>query len=310
MIEQGGTATPILYKRRPPGPRPVYHGGPRTRRIIRPKHPVDRYAVLGNPVSHSLSPAIHAAFAAAEGEAIEYRALLVPPGEFAAHARRFFAEGGSGANVTLPFKLEALALADDPTERARRAGAANVLARRDGRIAADNTDGAGLVADLAGNLGLRLAGARLLLLGAGGAARGVLAPLLALGPKRVVIANRTPGRARELARQFGDLGAVEGASLDAIPREPFDLVINATSTSTRGEPLALPPDVFHAGAFAYDMAYGPSARAFLDLARSRGARASDGLGMLVEQAADSYLLWRGRRPATRQVLEGLRARIP
>jgi shikimate dehydrogenase len=271
---------------------------------------VDRYVVIGNPVSHSLSPEIHAAFASAEGAPIDYRAMLVPLGEFASHARRFFEEGGSGANVTLPFKLDAFDFAEEKSERARRAGAANVLARRDGRIFADNTDGAGLIADLAGNLGLELGGARLLLLGAGGAARGVVAPLLALAPRRLVIANRTPERAHDLARQFRDLGAVEGASLDAIPREPFDLVINATSTSTRGERLSFSPDVFHAGAFAYDMAYGIAARAFVELARSRGARASDGLGMLVEQAAESYLLWRGRRPATRPVLEELRARLP
>ena len=270
---------------------------------------MDRYVVFGNPVSHSLSPAIHAAFAKAEGDAIDYRAMLVPVGEFAAHARRFFDEGGSGANVTLPFKLDAFELADDRSERSRRAGAANVLARRDGRIAADNTDGAGLVADLVHNLGVRLDGRRVLLLGAGGAARGVIAPLLALRPKVIVVANRTPGRAKELAGQFRDLGSIEGAGLDAIAREPFDVVINATSASTRGEPLPLAPEVFHRDALAYDMAYGPAARGFLELARQRGARVSDGLGMLVEQAAESYLLWRGRRPGTGPVLETLRARV-
>jgi shikimate dehydrogenase len=270
---------------------------------------VDRYVVFGNPVAHSLSPAIHASFAKAEGEAIDYRALLVPVGEFAAHARRFFDEGGSGANVTLPFKLDAFELADEKSERARRAGAANVLAIRDARIVADNTDGAGLVADLVRNLGVVLDGRRVLLLGAGGAARGVIAPLLALQPKVIVVANRTAERAHELAREFHDLGPVEGAPLDAIPRGPFDLVINATSTSTRGEPLAVAPEALDAGAFAYDMAYGPAARGFLEAARVRGARASDGLGMLVEQAAESYLLWRGRRPETRRVLEALRARM-
>jgi shikimate dehydrogenase len=269
---------------------------------------VDRYVVIGNPVSHSLSPVIHAAFAKAEGEAIDYSALLVPVGEFAARTHRFFDEGGSGANVTLPFKLDAFQLADDRSERALRAGAANLLARRAGRIAADNTDGAGLVADLAGNLGLRLAGARVLLLGAGGAARGVMAPLLALSPALLVVANRTPARAHALARVFRNLGCVEGAALDAIPGESFDLVINATSTSTHGEPLSVAPGIFRRGAFAYDMAYGPAARAFVQLASSRGARACDGLGMLVEQAAESYLAWRGRRPATGPVLEALRAR--
>jgi shikimate dehydrogenase len=271
---------------------------------------MDRYVVIGNPVSHSLSPAIHASFARAEGEAIDYRTLLVPVGAFATHARRFFEAGGRGANVTLPFKADAFDFADDPSERARLAGAANVLACREGRIAADNTDGAGLVADLTHNLGVRLAGRRVLLLGAGGAARGVIAPLLALDPALLLIANRTPQRAREMAARFAALGPIEAAALDAIPRGPFDLVLNATSSSVRGEPLALAPHVFGADALAYDMAYGPAARAFLEQARLHGARGCDGLGMLVEQAAESYRLWRGRRPATRPVLEELRARIP
>jgi shikimate dehydrogenase len=273
------------------------------------RNPVDRYVVIGNPVSHSLSPAIHASFAKAEGESIDYRALLVPVGEFAAHARRFFDEGGSGANVTLPFKLDAFELAGEKSERARRAGAANVLARRDTRIVADNTDGAGLVADLVQNLGVRFDGLRVLLLGAGGAARGVIAPLLALRPQLIVVANRTAQRAHELAREFHDLGPIEGAPLEAMARGPFDLVINATSASTRGEPLPVAPDVFDPRTLAYDMAYGPAARGFLESARLHGARASDGLGMLVEQAAESYLLWRGRRPETRPVLEALRARM-
>lgn len=271
---------------------------------------MDRYVVIGNPVSHSLSPAIHASFAKAEGEAVDYRALLVPLGEFGEHARRFFDAGGRGANVTLPFKVDAFDFAEDRSERAQLAGAANVLSRREGRIEADNTDGAGLVADLTENLGVQMRGRRVLMLGAGGAARGVIAPLLALHPASLVVANRTPGRARELAQRFAALGPVEPVALEAIPPRPYDLVINATSTSTRGEPLMLPDHVFAAGTLAYDMAYGPSARAFLDRARHLGARACDGLGMLVEQAAESYLLWRGRRPATRRVLEELRARIP
>lgn len=271
---------------------------------------MDRYVVIGNPVSHSLSPAIHASFARAEAEAVDYRALLVPLGEFGEHARRFFDAGGRGANVTLPFKVDAFDFADEKSERARLAGAANVLSRRAGRIEADNTDGAGLVADLTENLGVQMQGKRVLMLGAGGAARGVIAPLLALDPAFLVVANRTPGRARELAQRFAALGPVEAAALEDIPRQPYDLVVNATSTSTRGEPLMVPDHIFAAGTLAYDMAYGPSARAFLDNARRLGARACDGLGMLVEQAAESYLLWRGRRPATRVVLEELRARIP
>jgi shikimate dehydrogenase len=271
---------------------------------------MDRYVVIGNPVSHSLSPAIHASFAKAEGEAIDYRALLVPLGEFAGHARRFFDAGGRGANVTLPFKVDAFDFADEKSERAQLAGAANVLSQREGRIEADNTDGAGLVVDLTANLRVQLRGRRVLMLGAGGAARGVIAPLLELRPACLVIANRTSGRAREIAQRFAALGPVEAAGLDEIPRQPYDLVINATSTSTRGESLALPAHVLGAGTLAYDMAYGLSARAFLDQARRFGARACDGLGMLVEQAAESYLLWRGRRPATRPVLEELRARVP
>jgi shikimate dehydrogenase len=269
---------------------------------------VDRYAVIGNPVSHSLSPAIHARFARAMGEAIEYAPLMAPLDGFAATAERFFAQGGCGANVTLPFKLDAFRFAAQASERARLAGAANFLALRGGAIEADNTDGVGLVADLRGNLALALAASRILVIGAGGAARGVIAPLLAERPRRLVIANRTPERARELAARFAALGALEAASLDAIPDEEFDLVLNATSTSTHGEALALPAHVLKPGALAYDMAYGAGARAFLDHARTRGARTSDGLGMLVEQAAESYLLWRGKRPATAAILAELRSR--
>ncbi|HYC35833.1 MAG TPA: shikimate dehydrogenase [Usitatibacter sp.] len=268
---------------------------------------MDRYVVIGNPISHSLSPEIHARFARAEGDSLSYEAMPVPLGEFDSHARRFFAAGGRGANVTLPFKLDAFAFATRRSARADAAGAANVLAARDGAIEADNTDGAGLVADLRDNLGLDLSGKRILVLGAGGAARGVIAPLLALAPLAVVIANRTVERARDLAQRFG--APVQAVALAAIPPEPFDLVINATSGSTRGEALALDPAMFSPAVFAYDMAYGPAAAPFVSLARSRGAAASDGLGMLVEQAAESYLLWRGRRPATGEVLRELRQRL-
>ncbi len=268
--------------------------------------PMDRYVVIGNPIAHSLSPAIHAMFAAGEGERISYEAMRVPLGEFAACAARFFEEGGSGANVTLPFKLDAYEFAQVRSLRAQQAGAANFLARRDGRIEADNTDGAGLVADLTRNLGLALGGKRILMLGAGGAARGVIAPLQVLEPAALVIANRTVERARELASRFG--GGIEAVALDAIPRERFDLVINATSSGTRGESLGLPEHVLQPGVFAYDMAYGAAARALMEAAAARGARAADGLGMLVEQAAESYFLWRGRRPRTDAVLRKLRAR--
>jgi shikimate dehydrogenase len=271
---------------------------------------VDRYVVIGNPVAHSLSPEIHARFAQALGERIDYSCLLVPAGEFAAHARRFFDEGGSGANVTLPFKVDAFRFAARASERARLAGAANFLAQRRDGIECDNTDGAGLVADLTANHGLDLRAARILLLGAGGAARGVIAPLLALQPAALVIANRTRAKAEELALGFAPLGPVRAASLEAIPESDYGLVINATSTSTRSEPLELPEWLLRAGSFAYDMAYGPTAKAFVERARGRGARASDGLGMLVEQAAESYELWRGRRPQTGAILAELRRKVP
>lgn len=270
-------------------------------------HPMDRYVVIGNPVAHSLSPEIHAQFARATGEAIAYERLLAPPGAFARVAREFFAAGGRGANVTLPFKTDAFELSAERTSRAQEAGAVNTLWLRDAAIVGDNTDGAGLVRDLTANLGLVLAGRRVLLLGAGGAARGVLAPLLALAPASLVVANRTRERAHELARHFGGAGCVCGTGLDELGGG-YDLVVNATSSSTRGESLTLPDGLFAPGATAYDMAYGPAARPFLDRARAAGARACDGLGMLVEQAAESFWLWRGKRPATAGVIAALRAR--
>jgi shikimate dehydrogenase len=276
---------------------------------VRQNPSMDRYVVIGNPVSHSLSPRIHALFAKQTGEALEYATLLVPRDDFVAHAKRFFEGGGRGANITLPFKLDALAFASRASDRARLAGAANFLTSRSGTIEADNTDGAGLVADLTRNLGVQLEGARILLVGAGGAARGVIAPLLAQRPSRVVIANRSVGKAHELAGQFAALGPIDAAPLDAIPREAFDIVLNATSTSVQGEPLRLPAHVIAAHGLAYDMAYGPAARAFLEHARTGGMRAADGLGMLVEQAAESFQLWRGKRPDSSPVLEALRAQL-
>jgi shikimate dehydrogenase len=201
-----------------------------------------------------------------------------------------------------------LELADAASDAARLAGAANFLMREGDRLFADNTDGAGLVADLTRNLGVALEGARIAMLGAGGAARGVVAPLLAGKPRALVIANRTAARAEELARHFASHGPVHGAGFPFDAHEPFDLVINATSSSIHGEPLELPRGCTHGSTLVYDMAYGPAARAFLERAKARGARTSDGLGMLVEQAAESYRLWRGRCPPTQDVLAELRAR--
>jgi shikimate dehydrogenase len=265
---------------------------------------MDRYAVAGNPVSHSLSPRIHALFARAMGDAIEYTTLLVE-GTFEASARAFFGSGGRGLNVTLPCKVDALAFASRASERARVAGAANFLAARGNGIEADNTDGAGLVADLERNARFAIAGKRILLVGAGGAARGVMAPLLEARPAMLVVANRTAARAAELARRFAARGAVRGVGLDAIPHESFDLLLNATSTSVHGEPFPLPREAMARGALAYDMAYGAPARSFVDLARGAGFAACDGLGMLVEQAAESFQLWRGHRPETAPVLAEL-----
>ncbi len=268
---------------------------------------MDRYVVIGNPVGHSQSPRIHALFAAQLGESLDYSTLLAPLGEFAASARAFFDAGGKGANVTLPFKIDALGLASKASDRAQLAGAANFLASRSGTIEADNTDGAGLVADLAKNLRTEISGSRVLILGAGGAARGVVAPLLAQGPSRLVIANRSIEKARDLAARFARLGRVESAPLDAIPEGGFDIVVNATSTSVQGEAIHLPPHVMAARGLAYDMAYGKSARPFLEQARAGGMRVADGLGMLVEQAAESFELWRGKRPNTAPVLAHLRS---
>jgi shikimate dehydrogenase len=271
---------------------------------------MDRYAVFGNPVAHSLSPVIHARFAELLGESIEYTRVLAPIGEFARVAARFFGAGGRGANVTLPFKVEAFELAGVRSERAMLAGAANFLAARDGAIHADNTDGAGLVVDLEHNLGVQLRDASVLLLGAGGAARGVIGPVLARAPARLVLANRTASTARSLAQRFAAMGPVEAVALESIPHARFDVVINATSTSTRGEALELPAHAIARGSFVYEMAYGTAAAAFLERARSAGARTADGLGMLVEQAAESYQLWRGRRPPSAPVIAELRSPRP
>ena len=281
---------------------PGYHGG-LFDRLLR----MDRYVVIGNPVAHSLSPTIHGLFARETGEALEYTRLLVERGDFSRSARAFFESGGRGASITLPFKSDAFEFATERSARARRAGAANFLMKRDEEIVADNTDGAGLVRDLTRNLAFHLRDTRILLLGAGGAARGVLAPLLEEGPRCIVVANRTLERARALVHEFGDLGKVEVRALDAIEPIPFDLVLNATSTSTLGLSLPLPDTVFGTGTLAYDLAYGASARAFTDRALAAGARVTDGLGMLVEQAAEAFEMWRGKRPSTAPVLAELRA---
>ncbi|MDP1652564.1 MAG: shikimate dehydrogenase [Rhodocyclaceae bacterium] len=261
----------------------------------------DRYAVFGNPIAHSQSPRIHALFAAQTGQDMSYEALLAPLDGFAAAVRAFAAAGGKGANVTVPFKEEAFRLATELTPRARAAGAVNTLSFVDGTITGDNTDGAGLVRDLKANLGCDLAGRRILLLGAGGAARGVILPLLEEHPASLTVANRTAEKAARLAAAF----KVEGGGFDRLAGHSFDLVINATSTGLADTALPLPPSVFAPDCLAYEMLYGRETP-FMAQARAAGCRVADGLGMLVEQAAEAFHVWRGVRPATAPVLAALK----
>lgn len=265
----------------------------------------DRYAVVGNPVAHSKSPAIHAEFARQTRQDIAYTRLLAPLDGFARTAETFRAGGGKGLNVTLPFKGDAFRFATERTARALSAEAVNTLSFDGERIRGDNTDGAGLVRDIVGNLAFDLAGKRVLLIGAGGAASGVIQALLDAGIAGLVLANRTAARARDLAQRFG--GPVEPRGLDALDGMRFDVVVNATSASIAGETPPLAPGVCAPGSLAYDMMYGKGETPFLAAARAAGAaRCADGLGMLVEQAAESFAVWRGVRPETLPVLAMLR----
>lgn len=267
----------------------------------------DRYAVIGNPIAHSRSPEIHAAFARQTGQDMCYERILGPLDGFAAAVDSFRAAGGRGMNVTLPFKLEAFAYSPRRTPRAEAAGAVNTLRFDDGSVLGDNTDGAGLAHDLTRNLGLRLSGARILLLGAGGAAQGVVLPLLEHRPACLVVANRTRDKAAAIASMFRDNGPVSGCGLAELTGRRFDVVVNATSAAIGGAAPDFCPDIFADGAFAYEMMYGKGETPFLSLARGAGAGGwADGLGMLVEQAAESFLLWRGVRPDTGPVLAMLR----
>ena len=260
----------------------------------------DRYAVIGNPIAHSKSPAIHAEFARATGQDIDYTRLEAPLDAFAAAVERFRDSGGKGLTVTLPFKSEAFRLCARGSERARLSQVVNTLRFED--AFGDNTDGVGLVRDVSDNLGLPLTGKSVLLLGAGGAAQGVVSALLEAGVRRLVIANRTVAKAETLVRRFAGASA---CGYYALREKRFDIVINATSAGLRGEAPPVPENILAATALAYDMVYGRDTP-FLAAARRAGAPACDGLGMLVEQAAESFFLWRGVRPATRPVLEKLR----
>lgn len=265
----------------------------------------DRYAVIGNPVAHSRSPAIHAAFAAQTGRDLTYETLFSPVDAFADTARGFFRAGGHGTNVTVPFKQQAFAFVDQLSDRARSAGAVNTITRlTDEHYAGDNTDGAGLVRDLQTNLGLQLGTLRILILGAGGAAQGVLHPLLEQQPPTLVIANRTVGKAQRLAQQCPASDCVHATGFAGVAAyAPFDLVINATSAGLSGDTPALPDNTLAPGATAYDMLYGDHDTPFVSWAKSHGAsRSADGYGMLVEQAAVSFAIWQGVLPDTRPLL--------
>jgi shikimate dehydrogenase len=272
-----------------------------------------RYAVIGNPIAHSKSPRIHAMFAERLGQTIRYEKRLAPLDDFAGELQRFHDEGGIGANVTVPFKQQAFALAREASLRAQQAGAANFLLWRDDHWYCDNTDGAGLVRDIEVNVQQSLAGTSVLLIGAGGAARGVLGPVLLRGPSRVVVVNRTASRAVELVAPYLQNYAVQAQTIEALTASSarFDIVINATSSSLSDAlPLPMNTEIFAAHSLAYDMMYGKEPTAFMTWALGHGAaRASDGLGMLVEQAAESYVQWRGSLPHAAPIIALLRAEL-
>jgi shikimate dehydrogenase len=274
---------------------------------------IDRYAVIGNPVAHSRSPFIHGRFAQQTGQTLIYDRLLCPIDGFAAAARAFAAAGGRGCNVTVPFKFEAPALAQQLTARAALAGAANVLRFEAGQCWADNTDGSGLVRDIEHGAGQPLQGQRVLLVGAGGAAAGVLGPLLAARPQAVVVANRSANNAQALVQRHAAWAAEHGVRLGAQTLadagEHFDVVINASASSLAGAASPVAASVLAPGALAVDLMYGAAAKPWLQWAAAHGARARDGLGMLVEQAAEAFESWRGVRPQTAPVLQALREQM-
>ncbi len=272
--------------------------------------PTDLYCVMGNPVAHSRSPWIHARFAELTGQTLIYEKRLIALDGFATSVRAFVDEGGRGCNITVPFKFDAAKIADQISARAALAGAANVLSFRDGTILGDNTDGAGLVSDLQRNAGFDLRGRHLLLIGAGGAAAGVLGPLLCQRPASITVANRTLARASELVARHAALASQHEVDLLACSLTgltgQFELVINASSSSLSDAGVPVAGSTLKPGALAYDMMYGAPAQGFLSWAAEHGASARDGLGMLVGQAAESFLIWRGVLPPEQQVLEELR----
>ena len=271
----------------------------------------DRYGVMGHPVSHSKSPYIHARFAAQTGESIVYEAISVEPDQFENALSTFREAGGRGLNITLPFKRLAFEMAAVRSPRAERAGAVNTLwFDQKCRTCGDNTDGVGLIRDLANSCALTVAGRSVLLVGAGGAARGALCALLDEQPTKLVVTNRTFDKARALVTDIGKPAGVCAVSMEALEGQSFELVINATAASLEGEMPLIPPSVITAQSVCYDMMYGPGDTTFVSWARAHGAKwALDGLGMLVEQAAESFFVWRNVRPKTSDVLRNLRAEL-
>ena len=266
----------------------------------------DQYAVMGNPIGHSKSPDIHHAFAVQTQEDIVYSAMLVPIEDFNTSADEFFIEG-KGTNITVPFKQNAFDYADVLTGRAQRAGAVNTLTLKEGKVIGDTTDGVGLVRDLVNNNHCELKGKTILVLGAGGAVRGILEPLLALSPASLLIANRTASKAISLANDFNALGNISGCGFNDVPASGFDLIINGTSASLSGELPPISKTVIAPTTISYDMMYSAKPTVFNEWAKSMGAKLClDGLGMLVEQAAESFFIWRNVRPATNEVMNTLR----
>lgn len=265
----------------------------------------DRYAVFGHPIKHSKSPRIHGLFAEQTGQILEYSALEVPAEQFQTAIEAFFAKGGKGANCTVPLKELAWSYADHKTERAQLSKAVNTLAlQTDGSILGDNTDGIGLVTDLTANHGIALSGLRILILGAGGASRGIILPVLEQAPQTLVIANRTADKAVKLAAEFHDKGPISGCGFVALENRQFDLILNATSASLSGQLPPLPEGLLATGGNCYDLAYGNEPTAFVRWGQdNHAANSLDGLGMLVEQAAEAFFIWRGVRPKTQPVIE-------
>lgn len=272
----------------------------------------DKYAVFGNPIAHSKSPEIHRQFAAQTGQALSYEKQLVDEQGFDEAADAFFANGGKGLNITVPFKQDAYSYVARTTPRARRAGAVNTLClEADGTVLGDTTDGVGLVSDILHNLGWEVRHKKVLILGAGGAVRGALEPLLEQQPQHVVIANRTVDKALQLSKGFAEFGYLLGCGYDMLGEQQFDLIINGTSAGLKGDLPPLPDSLINPEGtiVCYDMLYGAEPTPFMQWASERGAQVSDGLGMLVGQAAESFALWRGVRPETAPVIASLRSQL-